>query len=144
MAVQVHTINVSKTGPSVARMPSRMGSLVLAAPCAMTSVPTPASFEKAPRLMPISITPRKPPPTALGDKASRIMVSKIPGTAGRLLATTQSVISRYTPTIVGSKATATLATLGKPPKMTIPTTAAKQVPMTSAAQPGAVPPNAAP
>ena len=81
MAVQVQTIKVSKTGPSVASIPSRIGSLVLAAPWAMTSVPTPASLENAPRLMPISMTPRNPPPTAVGVRASLTMLSKMPGTA---------------------------------------------------------------
>jgi hypothetical protein len=66
IAVQVHTMSVSITGPSMATRPSRIGSLVRAAPWAMTSVPTPASLEKAPRLMPISMTPMKPPPAACG------------------------------------------------------------------------------
>ena len=81
MAVQVQTIKVAKTGPNVASIPSRIGSLVFAAPWAMTYVPTPASLENAPRLMPSSMTPRNPPLTAVGDRASLTMLIKMTGTA---------------------------------------------------------------
>ena len=79
-AVQVQTTRVSATGPIIATRPSRIGSLVRAAPWAITSVPTPASLENAPRLMPTRTTPSKPPPTAWGLKASRKIEANSPGT----------------------------------------------------------------
>ena len=61
-----------------------------------------------------------------------------------LLATTHSVMSKYTATIVGSSATATLATRGKPPKITLPTTPAIDMPMRSDTHTGAVSSNRVP
>ena len=61
-AVKVQTIKVSITGPSIATKPSRTGSFVFAAPCAIGAVPIPASFEKAPRRIPSKINAPKTPP----------------------------------------------------------------------------------
>ena len=68
-AVSVQTILVSMNGPIMATNPSRTGSLVLAAPCAIGAVPIPASFENAARFMPVTktllkATPAAPPITA--------------------------------------------------------------------------------
>ena len=51
-AVSVQTTIVSMNGPSPATMPSRTGSLVFAAACAMGADPWPASFEKSARFIP--------------------------------------------------------------------------------------------
>ena len=70
-AVIVQTTNVSIAGPSIATKPSRTGSLVLAAPCAMGAVPIPASLEKAARWAPtIMIDPTAPPSTEVAVNAS--------------------------------------------------------------------------
>ena len=52
IAVIEQTRIVSMNGPSIATKPSRIGSVVLAAPCAKASVPSPASFENTARLIP--------------------------------------------------------------------------------------------
>ena len=65
------TIIVSIKGPNIATKPSLIGSVVFAAPCAIVSVPVPASFENNPRLTPmIIIDPIAPPATASPEKAS--------------------------------------------------------------------------
>ena len=51
-AVMEQTRIVSMNGPSMATKPSRTGSVVLAAPWARASVPSPASFENTARLIP--------------------------------------------------------------------------------------------
>ena len=61
-AVNEQTIKVSIAGPSIATNPSRIGSLVFAAPWAIGAVPIPASLEKAPRLIPNKINPPTTPP----------------------------------------------------------------------------------
>ena len=79
--VMVQTISVSIIGPSIATKPSRIGSLVLAAPWAIASVPMPASFEKAARRTPVEITaPSTPPATAAPVKASRKISTTASGT----------------------------------------------------------------
>ena len=79
-AVHVHTIKVSTTGPTIATIPSLIGSCVLAAPCAIDSVPIPASLEKAPRRTPIKITaPTEPPATASPVKASVTISRRVAG-----------------------------------------------------------------
>ena len=60
--VILQTIKVSIIGPSIATSPSLTGSLVIAVPCAMDSVPMPASLENAARLMPVIMTTPKAPP----------------------------------------------------------------------------------
>jgi len=71
IAVIVQTIIVSINGSIIATNPSRTGSLVLAAPCAISEVPNPASFEKSALLTPAIITdPTAPPITASPVKAS--------------------------------------------------------------------------
>lgn len=61
----------------MATKPSRIGSLVFAAPCAIGAVPSPASFEKAARRTPVIImAPSDPPKTALPVKASSKIVLK--------------------------------------------------------------------
>ena len=58
----------------MATNPSLTGSLVLAAPWAISDVPSPASFEKRARLTPAMITePTAPPITASPVKASYII-----------------------------------------------------------------------
>jgi len=52
---------VSIRGPKEATIPSRIGSFVAAAECAMAAEPIPASFENAARLKPMKSTPIKPP-----------------------------------------------------------------------------------
>ena len=71
IAVIEQTIIVSIKGPSMATKPSRTGSLVFAAPCAIVSVPVPASLEKRPLLTPtIIIVPIAPPATDFPVNAS--------------------------------------------------------------------------
>ncbi len=61
-------------------MPSRTGSLVVAAACAIGAEPTPASLLKAERRRPWISTPTNPPAIpALGVKASPMIVAKAPG-----------------------------------------------------------------
>ena len=74
--------SVSMTGPHIATRPSRIGSLVLAAPWAIASVPMPASLEKAARRTPVTMTvPRTHPATASPLKASVRIREKASGTA---------------------------------------------------------------
>ena len=61
-AVIVQTNKVSIAGPNIATKPSLIGLFVFAAPCAMGAIPIPASFEKAPLLMPNIIRAPKAPP----------------------------------------------------------------------------------
>ena len=49
IAVITQTMIVSMNGPSMATMPSRTGSSVFAAACAIAALPSPASFENAAR-----------------------------------------------------------------------------------------------
>ena len=71
IAVIEHTTIVSINGPNIATSPSLTGSVVLAAPWAIVSVPVPASFENMPLRTPIIIKlPKAPPETALPVKAS--------------------------------------------------------------------------
>ena len=68
---------VSMNGPSIATNPSLTGSFVFAAPCAIASVPVPASLEKTPLLIPIMINePSAPPRTASPVNAS-LKINKI-------------------------------------------------------------------
>ena len=89
----MQTSKVSTTGPTIATIPSLTGSLVLAAPCAMDSVPIPASFEKAPRRTPIRITvANEPPATASPVNASLIISKNIDGISEAKLYSTEIVI----------------------------------------------------
>ena len=80
IAVIEQTMIVSINGPSIATKPSLTGSVVFAAPCAIVSVPVPASLENIPRRTPIIIMlPSAPPETALPVKASLIISANTPG-----------------------------------------------------------------
>ena len=70
---------VSMNGPSMATTPSRIGSSVLAAECAIGAEPSPASLENTARLMPITSTPMKPPYKASLSKANSKIVAKAAG-----------------------------------------------------------------
>ena len=79
IAVIEQTIIVSMNGPSIATKPSLTGSVVFAAPCAIVSVPVPASLENIPRRTPIIIMlPSAPPETAFPVKASLIINANTP------------------------------------------------------------------
>ena len=78
-------------GPTIATKPSLIGSLVLAAPCAIASVPTPASLENTPRRTPFEITaPIAPPAAAAPVKASETMSHKMLGTSAMCVITTHN------------------------------------------------------
>ncbi len=78
----VQIIIVSINGTKIATSPSETGSFVFAAPCAIVSVPDPASFENKPLLTPILIiVPIAPPATALPLNASEIISEKTLGTS---------------------------------------------------------------
>ena len=71
IAVIVHTTIVSMKGSIMATSPSLTGSLVRAAPWAISDVPSPASFENKALRIPATITaPTAPPITASPVKAS--------------------------------------------------------------------------
>ena len=53
---------MSIAGPSIATRPSLIGEFVFAAPCAIGAIPIPASFEKAPLLIPNIISDPNTPP----------------------------------------------------------------------------------
>ena len=73
---------VSINVPSMAMVPWRTGSVVLAVAWAMGALPRPASLEKMPRWKPFKTTRPKPPPAAaLPVKALAKMLPKAPGTA---------------------------------------------------------------
>ena len=55
---------MSIAGPNIATNPSLIGLFVFAAPSAIGAIPIPASFEKAPRLIPNIIKAPKTPPRA--------------------------------------------------------------------------------
>ena len=78
-AVKVHMIRVSKIGPVIAISPCLTGFVVFAAPCIKASVPIPASLLKAPLLMPVKITPTKPPATAEFIEKASLTISPIAG-----------------------------------------------------------------
>ena len=87
-AVMVTMTIVSMNGSSSATTPSETGSSVLAAACAIGAEPCPASFENRPRRTPhMSVTRNAPTPVpatpAVGLKASRKMIAKVPGTWSR-------------------------------------------------------------
>ncbi len=87
----VQITSVSMNGSSNATSPSRTGSLVRAAACAMGEEPRPASFENRPRATPQRIaSPTTAPPTAHGFSAWLKIVAKAAGIAGRWLASTSS------------------------------------------------------
>ena len=70
-AVMVQIMIVSIKGSIMATSPSRTGSLVIAAPWAISEVPNPASFENNARRTPAMITdPTAPPITASPVNAS--------------------------------------------------------------------------
>ena len=71
----VQTINVSTKGPNMATKPSRTGSFVLAAPCAIDSVPMPASLLYAPRLTPYKMTAKIDPPATASPVNASVMIS---------------------------------------------------------------------
>ena len=76
-AVIVQTTIVSMKVPSMAIMPCRTGSFVLAAACAIAAEPRPASLEKTPRATPKRMpaqtaAPAKPPVAAVGEKEAGI------------------------------------------------------------------------
>ena len=73
--VIVQMTRVSMNGPSMATMPSRTGSSVLAAAWAMGAEPWPDSLENSPRFTPqvsmkMKPPPAKPPTCAAGWKAA--------------------------------------------------------------------------
>ena len=73
-AVNVHTTIVSMNGSMPATRPSRTGSSVLAAACAMGDEPWPASFEKTARFMPNrnaepAVPPMKAPAASVSENA---------------------------------------------------------------------------
>ena len=74
-AVRVHIIIVSNIGPVIAIKPCLTGWLVFAAPCIKASVPIPASLLKAPLLMPVKITPTRPPATAESKENASVTIN---------------------------------------------------------------------
>ena len=72
--VIVHTMIVSTKGSSRATIPSRTGSGVAAAECAIAAEPVPASLLNAARRMPWMIVPISPPAPAWSEKADWIIV----------------------------------------------------------------------
>ena len=85
-AVIEQTMIVSINGPSIATKPSLTGSVVFAAPCAIVSVPVPASLENMPRRTPIIIMlPNAPPETALPVNASLKISANTPGISAKFL-----------------------------------------------------------
>ncbi len=75
-AVAVQMISVSIIGPTIATRPSLTGSRVRAAPCAMDSVPIPASLENAPRRTPVAITVPIAPPAAAVPLNASVMINE--------------------------------------------------------------------
>ena len=69
-AVIVQITTVSMNGSKSDTTPSRTGSSVLAAECAIAADPIPASFENTARLMPWMAMPTKPPIPASNENAS--------------------------------------------------------------------------
>jgi hypothetical protein len=88
--VIAHTMTVSMSGPSIATSPSRTGSSVFAAACAMAAIPTPASFENAARCTPTSSVPSAPPRAASGANAERTMSASADGTADAFATSTSA------------------------------------------------------
>ena len=78
-AVIKQTMIVSINGPIIATIPSRTGSSVLAAECAIDADPTPPSLLKTPHFIPVTRAPIKPPKAAEGEKASLNIVDITPG-----------------------------------------------------------------
>ena len=125
-----HTKIVSINGPSIATKPSLTGSLVLAAPCAKTSVPKPASLEKAALLIPCLITsPIKPPTTASPVKASCNINLNILGTSQRFLMIISKPSDKYKTTIKGTIFPAINPIRFIPPKITNDTGVATKIPI---------------
>ncbi len=78
-AVKVHIIKVSNIGPVIAIKPCFTGFDVLAVPCISASVPIPASLLNAPLLIPVKITPIKPPLTAEFNEKASVNIKEIDG-----------------------------------------------------------------
>jgi len=76
IAVIEQISSVSIAGSSIPTSPSRTGSRVFAAPCAIASVPIPASLEKAPRLIPFEITTPSAPPAAASPENASVTISQ--------------------------------------------------------------------
>ena len=107
-------------GPSIATSPSLTGSVVLAAPWAMVSVPNPASFENSPLRTPITIMAPKAPPMAESPVNASVKIREIiPGTSVIFLPMMMSAAKKYSPTIPGTSLDATLPIFLIPPKITI-------------------------
>ena len=119
IAVIVHTTIVSMNGSIMATRPSRTGSLVMAAPWAISDVPKPASFEKSALRIPAIITaPTAPPMTASPVNASCNINPNNDGISARWLNTTNRPANKYNTTITGTIYVATRPILLIPPKIT--------------------------
>ena len=99
---------VSIKGPNMATSPSRTGSRVLAAPCAIASVPRPASLEKDARRTPVIITdPITPPAAAFPENASLKISASRSGICARFVITINIPANRYNETMSGTSLDAT-------------------------------------
>ena len=82
--VMVQITRVSINGSIIATRPSRTGSLVRAAACAMGEDPSPASLENRPRATPQRMaSPTAAPPTAQGLRAWLKIRAKAAGMSPR-------------------------------------------------------------
>ena len=89
-AVIVQMTTVSMNGSKMATKPSETGRRVLTVECAIGAEPRPASLEKAARVIPTTMTPRKPPMTPSGVKAPVKIPAIAPGICGALVRMTKT------------------------------------------------------
>ena len=127
-AVIVHTMTVSMKGSSRATTPSRTGSSVEAAECAMEAEPTPASFENDARWKPTISAPMMPPPAASRPKAWLMMLWKAGTTSPALSTMMYSAAATYTPHITGTIRLAAWPMRRIPPRITMATHTAMSTP----------------
>jgi amino acid carrier protein len=101
-AVIKHTTMVSINGPTIATIPSRTGSSVLAAEWAIDADPTPPSLLNTARLIPVTGTPTNPPYKAAGAKACEHIALNTPGSLETLVKIINSDAETYSTTISGT------------------------------------------